>query len=93
MISLRRKESPMPDSTITSRRRRNIDKDASTYWLSHETRLTLRAIAKKRHLEPPALLEVLAEELAQKYLSPQEIAEIEHEAAAIRAKRQQEQDS
>lgn len=83
----------MPDSTTTQKKRRNIDKDASTYWLSHETRLTLRAVAKKRHLEPPALLEVLAEELGQKYLSPQEIAGIAHEAADIRVRRQQEQES
>ncbi len=83
----------MPDTATTPKKRRNIDKDASTYWLSHEARLTLRAVAKRRHLETPALLEILAEELAHKYLSAEEIAEIEHKAAEIRAERRQEQES
>jgi hypothetical protein len=81
----------MPETTTKAQKRRNIEKDASTYWLSHEARLKIRAVAKKRHLEAPALLEIIAEELAQKYLTPGEIAEIEQEAADIKAKRQQEQ--
>ena len=82
----------MPETTAASKKRRNIDKDATTYWLSHEARLKIRAVAKKRHLETPALLEILAEELAQKYLTPEEIAKTEQEAADIRAKRAHEQE-
>jgi len=83
----------MPETTTKPQKRRNIEKDAATYWLSHEARLKIRAVAKKRHLEAPALLEIIAEELAHKYLSPEEIAETEQEARGIIVKRQQDQTS
>ena len=79
---------PEPITTATPKPR-NIEKDASTYWLSHAARLKLQAIARKRHLKPPALLELLTEELAPKYLSEEEIAAIEQQAQAIEDKRRQ----
>jgi hypothetical protein len=80
----------MSNTTQTAKKRKNIEKDASTYWISHEARLLLRAIAKKRHLDPPQLLEIVSQELAAKYLTPEEQEAIRKQAEQIEETRRRE---
>ncbi len=81
---------PQTKPATTAKKRHNIEKDATTYWLSHEARLLLRAIAKKRHLDPPGLLEIVAQELAHTYLSESEQEATRREAEGIEEKRRHE---
>ncbi len=77
----------MAEITTPAKKRKNIEKDAATYWLSHEARLLIREIARKRHLEPPALLEIGAQELAATYLTDAEREKARQDAQRIEEKR------
>lgn len=79
-----------PDATLKPPKRKNIDKDSRAYFLSHEAHRLFQRMARKRHLGIGAYLELLAQEEAQRTLTPEECAEVRRESEGIAAQRRAE---